>query len=261
GRLHRASIPLFLLKGNHDAESIITRTIPLPDSVAQFGSNKPQSFRLEDLRVALHGRSFADRAASENYALGYPAPVSGWFNVGVLHTSCTGRPGHAPYAPCSVSDLTSRGYQYWALGHVHEYEEICRDPWVVFPGNIQGRNVRECGPKGAVIVKVIDGEVNQVKRAIVDSARWAAIDVSVEEAESEVDVLSLIGRAMRPAVEQAQSRLLALRVTLTGRTALHRRLMSEAYRFSDHVQAVADQLCDDIWIERVRIQTSDGLQS
>jgi DNA repair protein SbcD/Mre11 len=130
-RLHRAGIPLFLLKGNHDAESVVTKTIPLPKSVHQFSSTKAQSFRLDHLKVALHGRSFADRSASENYALGYPAPVQGWFNIGVLHTSCTGRPGHASYAPCTVSDLTSRGYDYWALGHVHEYEAVCRDPWVV----------------------------------------------------------------------------------------------------------------------------------
>lgn len=170
-RLHRAGIALFLLKGNHDAESIITRTIPLPETVQQFPSGKARTFRIDRLKVALHGRSFAERAASENYALDYPAPVPGWFNIGVLHTSCTGRPGHAPYAPCTVADLASRGYHYWALGHVHEYEELSRNPWVVFPGNLQGRSVRECGPKGAVLVEVTDGEVSQVGRLIVD---WLA---------------------------------------------------------------------------------------
>lgn len=259
-RLHRAGIPLFLLKGNHDAESIVTRTITLPDTVLQFPSNKPKSFQLDDMKVVLHGRSFADRAASENYALGYPAPLQGWFNIGVLHTSCTGRPGHAPYAPCTVSDLTSRGYQYWALGHVHEYEVVASDPWVVFPGNLQGRSVRECGPKGAVIVEVIDGEVSQVKRVIVDCARWAAINVSLEEIETEIDALSLVTKAIRPLAEEAQGRLLALRVTLTGRTSLHCRLKSDARRFADEVQAVAHHIGDDIWIERVRMETRDALE-
>ena len=32
-RLHRAGIALFLLKGNHDAESVITKTIALPETV------------------------------------------------------------------------------------------------------------------------------------------------------------------------------------------------------------------------------------
>lgn len=55
-------------------------------------------------------------------------------NVGLLHTSLDGRPGHAPYAPCTVDGLRSKGYQYWALDHVHEREVVCRDPWIVFPG-------------------------------------------------------------------------------------------------------------------------------
>jgi DNA repair exonuclease SbcCD nuclease subunit len=98
-RLDRAGIPVFLLKGNHDAESVVTKTISLPDSVSQFPTSRPGTFRIEDLKVALHGRGFPDRAVPENYALGYPDPVPGWVNIGVLHTSCDGRPGHAVYAP------------------------------------------------------------------------------------------------------------------------------------------------------------------
>jgi len=155
-RLHRADIPVFLLKGNHDAESVVTRSISLPDTVRDFGIRRPTTFQIEHLSVALHGQGFADRAANENLALTYPQPVAGWFNIGVLHTSLTGRPPHANYAPCSVEDLRSRGYDYWALGHVHDYEVVSQAPAIVFPGIIQGRNIREAGPKGAVIVSVED---------------------------------------------------------------------------------------------------------
>ena len=259
-RLHRAGISLYLLKGNHDAESIITRTIPLPATVLQFPTGKPQTFRIEELKVALHGRSFADRAATENYAIGYPAPVQGWFNIGVLHTSCTGRPGHAAYAPCTLGDLTARGYQYWALGHVHEYEELSQDPWIVFPGNLQGRSVRECSPKGAVLVEVIDGEVSQVRRLIVDTARWASIEVALDDAENEREALDAVTRVIRPLAEDARGRLLAMRVTLTGETTLHHQLKSSLRRMTDEVQAVAHHVGDDIWIERLRITTRDAVQ-
>ena len=104
-RLDREGIPVFLLKGNHDAESVITRTITLPKNVCEFPTAKPGTFRLEHLKVALHGQGFAERSASENLALAYPKPDVGWFNIGVLHTSLTGREPHAPYAPCSVEDL------------------------------------------------------------------------------------------------------------------------------------------------------------
>lgn len=256
-RLHRAGIETFLLKGNHDAESIITRTIPLPASVQQFQSRKANSFTIDRLQVALHGRSFAERAATENYALEYPAPVPGWFNIGVLHTSCTGRPGHASYAPCTVADLTSRGYQYWALGHVHDYEELSQDPWVIFPGNLQGRSVRECGPKGAVLVEVTDAEVSQIRRLIVDAARWASIDVPVDCLDTEREVLDAVRKAMAPHAEQAGDKLLAVRVTLVGTTSLHRHLKSSARRLADEMQAVSHHIGDDIWIERLRVNTHE----
>jgi DNA repair protein SbcD/Mre11 len=146
-RLDRTGIRVFVLKGNHDAESVVTRAISLPGNVFQFPT-KPKTVRIEELEVALHGRSFSDRAMTENIVLDYPDPVPGWFNIGVLHTSCEGRPGHANYAPCTVSQLKSLGYQYWALGHVHEYEELGWDPWIVFPGNLQGRSIRECWGSG-----------------------------------------------------------------------------------------------------------------
>ncbi len=93
-RLDRVGIPTFLLKGNHDAESVITGAITLPSCVTHFTHDAPSTHRLEHLRVALHGRSFAKRAETENFALRYPDPLRGWFNIGVLHTSLDGRENH-----------------------------------------------------------------------------------------------------------------------------------------------------------------------
>ena len=177
-RLDRAGIPVFLLKGNHDAESVITKTITLPPNVSEFPVNKPGTFTLDHLKVALHGQGFAERSATENLALAYPPPQPGWFNIGVLHTSLTGREPHAPYAPCSVEDLRSRGYDYWALGHVHDYEVVSDNPPIIFPGNLQGRSVREQGAKGAVLVSVEDGTVTH-ERMITDSASFAQKSVLV----------------------------------------------------------------------------------
>ncbi len=158
-RLQRAGIPVYLLRGNHDAVSVVTKTITLPDNVFEFPTNRPGTFRIDRLKVALHGQGFAERSATENLAIGYPRREQGWFNIGVLHTSLSGREPHAPYAPCSVDDLRSRGYDYWALGHVHQFEEVSADPLVIFAGNLQGRSVREVGAKGAVLVTVGDSHV------------------------------------------------------------------------------------------------------
>src|ERR1035437_8657283 len=174
-RLARAGIPVYNVRGNHDAESVITSAVTLPDSVKVFSSKRPETFQIPELRVALHGQSFPNRAVPENLALTYPAPVPGWFNIGVLHTSCDGRPNHDNYAPCSVQDLLQRGYQYWALGHCHEYEVVNLAPPIIFPGNLQGRSIRETGLKGAVVVEVEDGEVTGMPRLRLARIQWALI--------------------------------------------------------------------------------------
>ena len=260
-RLDRAGIAVYLLKGNHDAESVVTKAITLPERVHVFPANKPATFRIEDLKVALHGRSFPEREVNDNYAAVYPEAVPGWLNIGVLHTSCDGRPGHAAYAPCTLDDLKRRGYDYWALGHVHEYEILSQDPWVVFPGNLQGRNVRECGPKGAVIVDVADGHVTGVERLVVDHARWATVEIDLSDHGDEASAIRAIEAAMRPVAEEAQGRLVALRVRLTGRSALHRHIAADAHRFFDEVQAAAQRCHEDIWLERVRNDTTDDVQA
>lgn len=255
-RLDRAGIPVVLVRGNHDAESVITRSITLPSCVRTFPTQRADTHRLDHLRVALHGRSFPNRAVEENYALAYPAAVPGWFNIGVLHTSCTGHAAHATYAPCSVADLAGRGYDYWALGHVHDYAELARDPWIVFPGNLQGRSVRECGEKGAVAVEVADGRVSAVRRLIVDHARFASLPVDLAGAGSEREALDRVEAALRPLAEAAEGRLLAVRVSLTGQTPLHDRLAADRESLTAEIQAAAHRVHEDVWLERLRIETA-----
>jgi exonuclease SbcD len=255
-RLHRAGIPVFLVKGNHDAASIVTKSISLPESVKDFPTRKADTHRLDALKVAIHGRSFQDRAVDENLALTYPEAVSGWFNIGVLHTSCTGSPNHASYAPCSVADLTGRGYDYWALGHVHDYAELAHEPHIVFPGNLQGRNIRECGPKGAVLVEVENGRVAALRRLIVDQARWAHVVVDLAEAADTRAALDLVEAAIRPESEAAEGRLLAIRVRLHGETDLHGPMIADRARFIEEVLAAAQRCHEDIWLEQVKFATT-----
>ncbi len=256
--LDRERIPVFLVKGNHDAASVVTKTIGLPASVAQFPTAKAETIRLPELGVAIHGRSFPDREVTENYALTYPAPVPGFFNVGVLHTSCDGRPGHAAYAPCSVADLASRGYDYWALGHVHAFEVLSENPWIVFPGNLQGRSVRECGPKGAVMVDVKGGAVANVSHISLDRARWAEITVPLDGVDREPAALQAIEERIQELVAAAGDRMIALRVRLTGASGLDRAIRSDPRRFADEVQAAAHHCGEEVWLEQLKVDTADA---
>jgi exonuclease SbcD len=257
-RLTRAGIPVFLIRGNHDAESEITRAVPLPDGVIEFSARKAETKRIAELKVAIHGQSFADRAATENIAISYPMPVSGWLNVGLLHTSCEGHTAHAVYAPCSVQDLVARGYDYWALGHVHEHAVLNRDPWIVYPGNLQGRSVRECGPKGAVLVDVADGRIAGVRPLALDRARWLHQTVDVTGLETINGLVEMVREAIRAPLEGTGGQLAALRVTLNGVTPLHSALKARQTDLRDEVQAIVNHWHDDAWLESVRIATTEA---
>ena len=228
GRLRAAGISVYLLYGNHDAESDMTRRLELPDNVHVFPSAKAGSFRVEPLKVALHGRSFKVAATTENLAAGYPAPVPGWLNIGVLHTALEGNAAHANYAPCSVAELEARGYQYWALGHVHEHR-VWRGPTTIaYPGNLQGRHIREAGARGALLVTAQDGDITDVERIEVDVLRWHLLEVDVAGEPDLAGAARLAGRAMgRLLGEQAGRLPLALRVVLGGASAAHGALVGQ----------------------------------
>ena len=170
----------------------------------------------------MHGRGFPNRAVPENLVPDYPPPVANRFNVGLLHTSLTGAAGHDTYAPCALRDLQQKGYDYWALGHVHSPQVLAERPWVVFAGNTQGRHVRETGPRGCRLVTVDDSlEVAAAQHRALDVVRWEVVGVDLAGADQEPVVLARIGDALRQASRAADGRLLAARILLTGATPLH----------------------------------------
>lgn len=253
-RLGRADIRVFIVQGNHDAQGVITRQLVLPPNVTVFSSRTAQTERIDELSVAIHGRSFPDRAVDEDLVPSYPPPVPDFFNIGMLHTSLNGRPGHDPYAPTDLATLVAKGYDYWALGHVHAREVVSEAPRVVFPGNLQGRHANETGAKGCELVTVEAGRIESDFVAL-DVVRWSQVAVPADG----LDRLEALGDAFREALEPvlagATDRLHAVRVTLTGSTVLHRLEANQPGTLAAAVQAAAQDVSDaEVWIEQVRLE-------
>jgi exonuclease SbcD len=257
GRLAKARIPAFVLYGNHDAENQITKRLTLPDNVRVFSTRKPETIRLDGCALALHGQSFRQRAVTENLVPAYPQPVDGCFNIGVLHTGLGGIDGHANYAPCTLDDLVNKGYDYWALAHVHNGGVLHVHPHVVFCGNLQGRHVRESGAKSATLVSVQDDVVRDVSTIETDVVRWTRLAVDVEGAAHCNDVIDRMRAAMEENVAKNSGRLLACRIVLTGRTALHDEISCSHERLIAEARAAALALGDEAaWVERLVIGTT-----
>ena len=257
-RLQNRGTPVYLIAGNHDAASVITKKLSLPENVHVFSTRTTESLEVAGHPITIHGRGFPNRAVPENLAIEYPMAVPGRFNLGLLHTSLTGRPGHDTYAPCSVAQLREKGYQYWALGHIHQPEVINEDPWIVFAGNCQGRHIKETGARGCRLVTVSDSlQVEGVEWRSLDVVRWAELNIDLSGIETETEATRLVSDAMGKAVTAAEGRLVAARIILSGTTQLHGSLHRNDEHWNAQFQASAQDLgAEAIWIERITVSTS-----
>ncbi|HWI70537.1 MAG TPA: DNA repair exonuclease [Baekduia sp.] len=256
-RLVEGGVRVVMVTGNHDAASRITKSLRLPAGVFVLPVDEPGTVELSDLGLAVHGQGYATAAVSADLSAAYPAPLSGLVNVGLLHTSADGRFDHAPYAPCRVDRLAARGYDFWGLGHVHERVLLWADPPVLFPGCLQGRSVRETGPKGATVVTFGADGRPVLEERVLDVVRWAVCEVDASALADADEVLAEVSSGLGAAVDAADGRLLAARVRVVGASGAHAELMRDTRRFAWDVRSAAAEVAGDaVWIEKVQARTS-----
>lgn len=258
--LRAGNVRVVWIRGNHDAASKLTAHLNLPENVRELSHKSPDSLVLEELGLAVHGQGFETREVTADLSRRYPEPKPGLFNIGLLHTALEGRAGHAPYAPCRLSALVDRGYDYFALGHVHTREVLSERPWIVFPGNLQGRHARETGPKGASLVTLDGNRVLTVEHRALDAVRWQVAEADVS-AESSLDgVLERVRSSLSAAVEASEGRLCAVRVRIVGASAAHERLAARVERLTEETRALTLDLSADAWLEKVELATRPGAE-
>ena len=255
-RLRNAQIPVVLIAGNHDAANKMTRSLRLPDNVELLGHTRPSSAKLQrlaDLGIAVHGQSFGKAAEFENLVPGYPTAMPGMFNIGVLHTSLTGAEGHEPYAPCTLDELRHKSYSYWALGHVHSRSVLCEDPPIVFPGNIQGRHIREPGAKGCYIVEADDQGRCDLEFHPLDVLRWQTCEIDATGIARPEDLLDRFSSRLEALCAEHSEMTLAVRVEVAGRTDAQRSLLSDPVRWTNELRALALGMPNtSVWVEKVK---------
>ncbi|MBF0496544.1 MAG: DNA repair exonuclease [Deltaproteobacteria bacterium] len=262
-RLREAGINVFIVFGNHDAASQITKRLDnMPKNVFHFPIKAPDSIILEDQGVVIHGRGFPTRAVTEDLSAAYPEAVPGLYNIGMLHSCATGREGHEPYAPCSIDKLLSKHYHYWALGHVHKREILHQDPWIVFPGNIQGRHIRETGPKGCTLVTVEGSHTVSVEPKSLEALRWEMSEIDCTDTTNPDEVMELIGRDVLRKSEKCDDIPLVVRIVLSGISQVHQELSINPEKWTSEIRArVTDETGGRVGIEKIRINTRPANES
>ncbi|MCK4340226.1 MAG: DNA repair exonuclease [Phycisphaerae bacterium] len=227
----------FVVHGNHDPLDGWSAAIDWPDGIHIFRGDQIETVTVErDGRAvaAISGISYPTREEKRNLAGLFRPSESGLFEIGLLHCNCGGNTGHEDYAPCRPEELVQMGLDYWALGHVHTKSILGTNPHVVYPGNTQGRNIRETGERGCYCVTVDDLGAVELEFCALDAVRWLTRAVSIVGVET-VDALEgELLRALDELRAQGAGRPIVARLELTGRGPLHRELRRDT--------AVADLL-------------------
>jgi DNA repair exonuclease SbcCD nuclease subunit len=257
-RLAVAGIASFVAFGNHDPLGGWSSTLEWPDLSHRFGGHEVDVFPVtrDGHRIAtVHGISFAREAVTEDLSMRFAAPDPSVPSVAVLHANVGGDAAHAPYAPATVERLASRGFTYWALGHVHAQRVLrAQAPAVVYPGCSQSRQPNETGAKGCCLVTLQGGSPQDVRFVATDAVRYRQSSVDVSACLTIDGICRAAADACRAISEDADGRDLVVRLTLTGRTALHREL-DHATDLADLADRLGDELASDsprIWLESLQ---------
>jgi DNA repair protein SbcD/Mre11 len=254
-RLHEASIKVFIIRGNHDALSRITRELTLPGSVTLFGG-RAGAIEVErantDFPVTIHGLSFAQPHAPDSLLGRYRQPSEGVVNIALMHTSLGGAPGHDRYAPCSIADLDASGFDYWALGHIHRRSVVQGRCTIVMPGMPQGRDIGESGAKSVTLVTVADDRSIDVEERFTSIAQFESVPIDLSGVETWEDMVAIIATEVGLARKQVKSEHLVARLHFTGATPLAWRMRRDRDLLWEEAAHRA-HVIGKSWIEKIEI--------
>ena len=227
--LSEKNIPTFIVHGNHDPSNSWSRKLDWPESTTIFSSNKVESFpvtRNGKTLAWIYGISYPQKEVKENLALKFKKDQKKGFTVGILHANVGQQPGHDNYAPCSLDDLISSDFDYWALGHIHKFKILRENnPCIVYSGNTQSRHFKEIGPKGCCLVTLNSDAPADIRFVVTEVVSYISTHVDVSGASSINEVLLAIQSKVEEFVKESLTcEGLVARLILTGRTTVHNEL-------------------------------------
>lgn len=205
--------PVVIAPGNHDpyVDGSFYQSSELSENVYVFSSQTLQYFDFPDEGITVAGFAFTSSALLKN-PLEEAVPVRHNERLFVLcaHTELGALATR--YAPISCADIERYGFDYAALGHVHNVPVISEN--IRYCGFPEGRSFDEQGAGGVLLI-TLDGEgALTVERKIISERRYITCELSVEELATSADIeLAVLNEIKRQA---AHGGLTSLRLELVG---------------------------------------------
>lgn len=263
GRLEEAGVAVVYGTGNHDAASIQRRagSIGWPSNVAVVSGPTPQRFPIFGPEGGVVGyvtaAGHAGPRETSDLSLGMTRASGSEPEVALLHSQvsrASGSDRHRPYAPSELAHLMGAGYDYWALGHVHQRQMLWTDPLICYSGNPQGRNFNETGARGCLLVDLRDRAAPLWTFHQTALIRWEILVVEDLDELPSIDALvrhvTRSWETLRRADPGEASTDWVVRVELRGPTPLAGELRNPEERefLAEELAATLAALWVDVWI-------------
>ncbi|MBD1383373.1 metallophosphoesterase family protein [Metabacillus arenae] len=254
-RLNQHNIPVFLTHGNHDHFGGTWMDLSWPENVHVFSHKQVEQVvyvhPVHGSKVNLYGYSYPSRAVYENVTEQFPKAEGADFHIGLLHGSVDGNSNHAPYCPFRTAELLNKGFDYWALGHIHKRQILnSYNPPILYSGNLQGRHTKETGEKGCFLVTLSKEETTYIFQPLQDVI-WIDYKVSIDEKMSFNQLFSSLQEELNR-IQTKYERAVVM-INLAGKSEMYHDLQKEE-TVQDLIEVLNERQLNGnrfVWIARL----------
>lgn len=248
-RLQKAAIPVIIVAGNHDPLSEWVMEIGFPLNVHLLSGDNVEAVPVEKtggVIATVYGISYQVRDTRENLSLKFQGEAGDSLKIGMLHANVGSRTEHEPYSPCTINDLRSAGMDMWLLGHIHTPDVICKDPFILYPGNIQGRHINEDGPRGCYLITVDADQKISYEFKPLQNIVWKFEEVNIEKCSTLLELVDVLSERSEEGLANLTNgeKGIVSRWRLTGVSPLF-----HALTISDKIEEVKEVLIERFFIQ------------
>lgn len=230
-KLAKNGISVVMTFGNHDYYNSETYWFEFPENVFLFKSEAVETIQLvtkNQEQVAISAFSYEHRWLESSKLGEYPQKnQQADYHIGLYHGTLGSENVTQNYAPFSLSEMTNKGYDYWALGHIHQPQVLKNNPPIIYSGSPVGHSKKETNSQGVVLV---ENQGNQLTYQWLNlgALEWQDVTLACQELTSRKELLLKIEELLLAFGERAESELSLVALELkTVPASLNSQISSE----------------------------------